>query len=357
MDDVNPAKQPDDSVIRFSCAECGQHISVPIIHAGKKGKCPKCKSTVVIPGRENAGIDSLLPGPAPKNNAKAQPASSTGLAEDVRKLEEKLNIAKKIESPPKRKFPFLFDIFLYPANIEGLTILGIVIGIPLLFHIFMKFLFLFAIVFPPAWVLLMLFGAISFIANIVLLFYFYWYLAECVRSSAGGAIRTPETMAITPGPWELLVQTAKVFACLVFFSAPALIYISWTIWKSNLEWTSTLASMRNDPALWLWVSYGIFFFPMGLLAVVMFDSINGLNPILFIGSLYSMFLPYCGLILAFYAFGYLIIKINQLSAVIPFLPQVWSYASRIITYYLLMVMAHLLGRFYWRYQEKLNWDV
>jgi len=357
MDDVNPAEQTDDNVIKFICAECGQHISVPIIHAGKKGKCPKCKNMVVIPSQENVDIDSLIPGPALKNDAQGQPASSAGLAEDVQNLEEKLNIAKKIEPPPKRKFPFLLDIFLYPTNVPGLTILGIVIGIPLIFHIFMKFLLLFAMVFPPALVLLTFFGAISSIVNIVLLFYFYWYLAECVRSSAGGEIRTPETMAITPGPWELLQQTVKILVCLIFFSAPAIIYISKAIWESNLEWPLTLASMRNDSALWLWVSYGIFFFPMGLLAVVMFDSINGLNPILFIGSLYSTFLPYCGLILSFYAFGYLIIKINQLSAAISFLPQVWSYASRIITFYLFMIMAHLLGSFYWRYKNKLDWDV
>ena len=357
MDDVSPAERSDDSVIRFSCAECGRPICVPITHAGKKGKCPKCKSTVVIPGRENSDIDSLLFDLPPKNDVQDQQAGSAGLAEDVRKLEEKLGIAKKPEPPPQRKLPWLLDIFLYPANIEGLTILGIVIGIPLLFHIFMRFLVLFAMVFPPALVLLMLFGAISSITNIVLLFYFYWYLAECVRDSAGGTIRAPETMAITPGPWELLGQIVKILVCLVFFSAPAIIYISLAIWKSNSPWTLTLAPMRNDPALWLWVSYGIFFFPMGLLAVVMFDSISGLNPILFIGSIYSTFLPYCGLILSFYAFGYLIIKINQLLTAIPFLPQVWYYASQIITFYLFMIMVHLLGSFYWRYKDKLDWEI
>ena len=29
----------------------------------------------------------------------------------------------------------------------------------------------------------------------------------------------------------------------------------------------------------------------------------------------------------------------------------------VISLYAVFVVAHLLGRFYWRYQEKLNWEV
>ncbi len=36
-------------MIRFNCKNCGQKISVPEVHAGKKGKCPKCKTIVVVP--------------------------------------------------------------------------------------------------------------------------------------------------------------------------------------------------------------------------------------------------------------------------------------------------------------------
>jgi len=26
------------------------------------------------------------------------------------------------------------------------------------------------------------------------------------------------------------------------------------------------------------------------------------------------------------------------------------------TFYLALVLAHLIGRFYWKYEERLNWD-
>lgn len=37
------------SVIRFKCKNCGQKIRVPDLHAGRKGKCPKCKNLLLVP--------------------------------------------------------------------------------------------------------------------------------------------------------------------------------------------------------------------------------------------------------------------------------------------------------------------
>ena len=45
-------------MIKFHCKNCDQKFSVPEIHAGKKGKCPKCKSVVVIPKTENTDLGS-----------------------------------------------------------------------------------------------------------------------------------------------------------------------------------------------------------------------------------------------------------------------------------------------------------
>lgn len=37
-------------MIKFACSSCDQRINVDDKHAGKKGKCPKCGQTVVVPG-------------------------------------------------------------------------------------------------------------------------------------------------------------------------------------------------------------------------------------------------------------------------------------------------------------------
>ncbi len=36
-------------MIRFTCEKCGKKIRTPNKSAGKKGKCPKCKSPVIVP--------------------------------------------------------------------------------------------------------------------------------------------------------------------------------------------------------------------------------------------------------------------------------------------------------------------
>ena len=92
---------------------------------------------------------------------------------------------------------------------------------------------------------------------------------------------------------------------------------------------------------------------MGLLAVIMFDSFAGLNPLLLIGSIFSTFFQYCGLVLLFCIFGYSSAKIFLAFRESGFL----IYVSVALIIYLAMVAAHLLGRFYWRYNEKLYWEV
>ncbi len=389
-------------VVRFRCEGCGLKIRVPAEHAGKKARCPKCKNIIVIPQcKEDSNSPKIVSRPlldpavfdipqktetadkkiedvvtsanqADSCDAKTsvKPVLDTVVFESLPKPEpgdtkevEYRKIAE--EPPPKRKFPWFVDIFLYPMNVPGLTILGVFTGIPLFFHIFMQLLLLFTNIFPPAVLLFALVRAVNLIISIVLPFYFYWYLAECVRGTADGELRAPDTIGTTPGTiGEIFGQTLKILVCLLFFFAPVLIYFFMTV-RAGLqskppeysEWPAVASSLRSDKIFWLLLSYGIFFFPMGLLSVVMFDSINGLNPILLIGSIYNTFLQYCGLILFFYAFGYLIMNTHRLLWSIFFIPQVWFYVSRFITSCLFMTMAHVLGRFYWRYQDKLKWEV
>lgn len=346
------------SVIRFHCKNCGQKIRVPKIHAGKKGKCPKCKNIVFVPKVEDTKsvTSQIKPGASkigskgsildpnlfdiPMGHPTAQGSVSDEALEGLQKLQEGLGIRKVEPEPvPERKLPWLIDIFLYPASKPGLTILGIIIGIPLLFKLIVKLLGAFTLAFPPMLVFLALFAIIGFIVDILLTLYMYWYICECIRDSAAGGIRAPETISTTPGLGDMLLQLIRILACLVFFAAPVLIYAHY--------------AHKADFIFWLLLACAVLFFPMGLLAVVMFDSISGLNPILLIGSIFSTFFQYCGLVLLFYGLGVLSVKIMSI------LRQSWvlAYISSILFIYLLMVTAHLLGRFYWRYQERLNWEV
>jgi phosphoglycerol transferase MdoB-like AlkP superfamily enzyme len=102
---------------------------------------------------------------------------------------------------------------------------------------------------------------------------------------------------------------------------------------------------------------------MGILAVIMFDSVRGLNPLLLVCSIASVFLQYWGLVLLFYAIFFLYYFLIAGSAavamatgsIIGMLGHI--VISRVIFLWMLLISAHLLGRFYWRYEDKLRWEV
>jgi hypothetical protein len=104
---------------------------------------------------------------------------------------------------------------------------------------------------------------------------------------------------------------------------------------------------------------GVFFFPMTLLSVVMFDSYRGLNPLVIIRSIYRTIAPYCGIVLLLCVLWLPVVLIRKfiVTQVVTFRANLYLYLPRAVSIYLMLVGAHLLGRFYFRYQEKLNWDV
>lgn len=330
-------------MIQFQCKNCGQRFKVSDQKAGKKGKCPKCKNIIIVPREALAPAksdtekteppslftDPLLqqdprlehiaaPQPAPTQNQQFQTLlESTGLS--------------PIEPtpPPQRKFPWLIDIFLYPANVQGMTFLAIAVLIPLLIRLIALFL--------------CIFGLIFLLFNIVILMYIYWFLAQCVRDSTSGNLRAPETMAETPGIGELLWQVLELIACLALCAAPAAVYFGYT--------------RRNDLPFWLIAGCGAFIYPMALLAVIMFDSVNGLNPFIIIPSIFSTFFQYCGLVILISIIIFLYFRMMRLLPPNLSLRLVLSPLVQAFELYLAMVAAHLLGRFYFKYQEKLNWEV
>lgn len=374
---VIPAKS---TIIEFHCKRCGHKISVPQIHAGKKARCPKCKKIVIIPARPetpaksvatvrftcsmcnreieepetsrgklvecpHCGCYAAVPSekmPAQEAEASVQPGKEDDLSgerfEELQRSKEKI-AGQELETVAERKLPWIFDIFLYPSSKAGLTTLAIIIVIPLLFRIVVHGLLAFSQQFPPMIVLLVPIAIIGIIVRLLLYLYLYWYFCECIRDSAAGGVRAPETLASTPGLLDLLWQWFRTVICLAVFALPMLIYYKYT--------------KQTDTVFWALLAFGVFFLPMGLLSVVMFDSLRGLNPIMLIGSIFSTFLPYGAMIVAFGLAGFLIAEKapdTKGSTILPFILQ-----SVIV--YLIVVVAHLLGWFYHRYEQQLNWDV
>ena len=340
-----------DSMIKFRCKNCGRKISVPQIHAGSKGKCPKCKNIVVVPkvgsassfasqsnsgdlkaGSKKSAYDLTLLEVPQKDKIKNQPISQSGVSEKAieqgQEFEEE-STAEEAESAAQRKLPWIIDIFLYPISVPGLITLAIIILIPLLIDVVARLLgpFGFLILIP------------GFFINLVIGLYFFWYLAECIRDSAAGGIRAPETLGNAPGVGDMFWQMLRIVGCYIVFAGPPGLYY--------------LNTHRTDTIFWSLLAYAVFFFPMGLLTVVMFDSLRGLNPIVLIGSIFSTCLPYFAMIVVFVSVFLLILEKmpdTQGSPVLAFIVQC-------VGIYMAIVVAHLLGWFYHRYEQELNWEV
>lgn len=340
-----------DIMIRFSCEKCGQKFKVPKSRAGKKGTCPKCKNVIIVPAigvanqlpaqdpppeqaqvPEKSPYDPVLLAVPQKPETAAEPQGQYAETDSVMPDAQTplLGYRKsEPESPPERKLPWLIDIFLYPTSLLSLVILVLCLTVPPIVRIMLL----------ATGTFILIFFWFGWIIVILLYVYTFWYFSTSVRQSAEGQLRAPNAVTDAPGLWEVFWQTLRAIICLLFFFLPMMIYLGRT--------------RTFDTIFWLLLGVGVFLFPMGLLAVTVLDSFSGLNPIFVIGSILSTLPAYCPLVVIYFALGWLLTKIGPLWKE----QRVLAYASIAGFVYLLLVAGHLLGRFYFRYEEKLNWDL
>lgn len=348
MERAQAGDRPRDSVIEFFCSSCGRKIRVAKVKAGQKGKCPGCGGVVRAPSPE---VEKSV---KDTGNLDAS-VFDTSEVEELRlkrekqlsdKSYEKNEVADEIGENDERKLPWFIDVVFYPTNPWGLTSLGIfVFGSAMVG--FMGFLlgrllhsldlgeFARVIAWPMAIVLAILRG--------IFYAYIFWYFGLCIRDSAAGGVRAPSVLTLSGGDdlSDMAMEMLRLACGIIICIGPALAY--------------NRVTERTDIYFWLIQSIGVFFLPMAVLAVVMFGSLEGLNPVLIISSMFRSFIEYLGAVAAFYVplaivgfFGLArIFGASVLSALV----------TKLVVVYLLLVAAHILGRFYWRNQEKLNWEV
>ena len=337
-----------DSIIKFRCESCGQKFSVHKNNAGKKGKCPKCKNIVVVPELESTNSTSkqsdsedseinskysaydlsLLAMPE-KDKTQELPISHSETSGNTDEYNQELEEEDAEETAALRRLPWFVDIFLYPISASGLVNLAILSFLPRML--------------PPLGHLnYWMHPPLSLGLIVVFIGYLLYCLSDYIRYSAGGKRRAPNidlSPSVLLNAGELIMPILNTFVCIAVCVGPLLAYL--------------IITKQTDIIFWLLVTYGVLYLPMVLLAVVLFESLRALNPILIIASMFNVFLPYCGLVLLFFAVCGLI------AIIIVIMPQsfIISYILSAICLYLTMIMAHVLGRFCYQYKERLNWEV
>jgi len=333
-------------MIHFACQHCGRKLKVPQTQAGRKGRCPACKGEVTVPlpsAPEPAVAQDIQLIPADTAKARSetplnQPQYTAEDREEEHREERRLLTRFGIEPIPEytgeRKLPWPIDILLYPASGTGLTILALLIGIPLLL--------MFARSFIPWFLLQLVFGLPGFIGGAVVGLYLGWYLAECVYDSAKGGTRAPQGLATGIDSGELWSRVSYLLVVYIVYALPVMLY--WMFMR------------KPDAILWALAAWAAVFFPMGLLAMVLHDSVSALNPLFLLGSILRTFFHYVGLAVLF---AFLAVPLWLLDET-PEDTQpsvLLDVAGIILAAYLPFILAHLLGRFYWRNRERLDWGV
>jgi hypothetical protein len=324
-------------MIHVQCQHCGAKLRVPESHAGKEGRCPRCRNKLAVPQAAGPPADEelhLIPAvTAPSQgdlllDRPVRPEPPEDSEELRRRKEEELLGSAGIKSPPEhtgeRHLPWPIDILVYPANMAGLTTLAVIVGVPFLLRLLSSLPVvgaLFGIPYVLAWGLTNLYAA--------------WYFTECVYDSGMGGTRAPQGLDIS-GVGDMWSRVGYALLVGIPFILPAIVYF--------------LITRRADAIFWALIAWAVVFFPMGLLAMIMHDSVSALNPLLLLGSIFRVFFPYVGFVLLL---GGLIVGLALLLPLLP-LPSVVGLAGVI---YAMFILAHILGRFYWRYRERLDWGI
>lgn len=178
--------------IRFNCENCGYKSTVSESYAGKNIRCPNCYYIIFISKPESTSTTQTSPGYSAydssllniqeQNILKHREMVEYIASEQAAESEEEEEPPQETDPAALRKLPWVIDIFLYPFNWPGLKHLAIFILVPQLLNTIESIL---------PYLLAFLFSIAAFFVKILIFLYIYWYLAECVRESAYGWIRTP----------------------------------------------------------------------------------------------------------------------------------------------------------------------
>ncbi len=315
-------------------------LQVSPAHAGKEGRCPRCKNKLTVPHmpepklelvREDTPADTHAPSKLLEDVAVAPRPLPMGKVKEARPgrllqgLADSLQREEAPGEPGVRRLPWFLDILLYPANLSGIIAIAFATILPVALGFFPGTFF---------W------GGLRFLGPVgVIGLYLGWYLAECVYDSAKGGTRAPAVLDM--GNWgDLWSRVSYLLAVYILFAAPPALY--------------RVLTSRTDAIFWALLAWAVLFLPMGLLAMVIHDSVSALNPLFLLGSIWRVLGPYLGLLLGTGILAGLFWYVDDrrlapAGVLRAFHALLGAYGS--------LVLAHVLGRFYWRYRDRLDWGI
>lgn len=200
--------------------------------------------------------------------------------------------------------------------------------------------------------LLILFGAIMIAATgfacrfslralpvaLALSGYTFSYVILIINKSGDGSKEMPNWPSVTVG---LITTFFMMLFTMVISFLPVLLYAA-GMYFLDLPFKFMVLPLYAS----------LFFLPMAMLRVAMFQTIEALNPIAVIRSIFQIPTAYMMACMVFFFMIYLRVAVGVFSNFIPF---VGGFVDTFVALYFSLVEAHILGLLYYAYQERFDW--
>ena len=179
---------------------------------------------------------------------------------------------------------------------------------------------------------------IGLLAILIFYAYFIAYYYQILQKTATGSDVEPDWPDVTDFLDDMVSPTLHVIGVFVI---------------SNLLWALAIWQTGEDSLLsWAAQAFGMFYFPMALLGVVILGNLGGANPFHVIPSIVRTISTYA--MVGFIAVG-LSFLIDFIISKLSGNPIVSQGIATALTLYFITAHARLLGMFYRKEEEKLNW--
>lgn len=298
----------------FRCPNCGQKLKAPESHGGWIETCPHCRHKITVPELPDPGL------PAPPSyseileRTQEEPSQPTPVAE---------------EKPAKTPQNKLEEVLLYPCSLAGL-LNGLLIATLLLW---IRHRDEVGNLIGNRWIAL----------AIMLCFYACWYLVDCVDSSSQGRTRAPGYLHDMIDPGEVRARLVYVgTVCLVSLTPVSLYYL--------------IAGSADGP-FWMGIGWAAVIAPIALVGTLELDSLHAFHPLFLARSIARVLLRY--LVLTVLVAGSMALVVlmclDRGHHPAPF--RWFETLPALALSYWIVILTHLIGRFYPDNKERLNWDI
>ena len=194
--------------------------------------------------------------------------------------------------------------------------------------------------------LLDLLSQYSFLGIIVTAFvsgYYCAFMLGIIRSSVCDENQLPDWPSFNNWQEDIFQPLVYVVGTVLFCALPAGLYYFIQIHDKE----------HIDKVFWILAGLGVLYFPMGLLAVAVYDSLAGLNPLVIIMSIIKIPFQYILALLGFMMAFAMSVALTVIAT--EYLPYVNGLIISLTSLYFTAVEMRILGILYDSNRDRLQW--